>query len=218
MYKVLVVNVIVGCVCMGIVTGCANKTNKPAMVNKEMTKTKEVISSDKIISADKNLILEENFDSNMNLTDLNQAAQLIKPKKRSNPFLNPNNNYKLKNNSDKNFILAEKLEDILFDFDQYKIDTSAKDILVKNAEWLKQNPSLEVQLVGHCDERGTNNYNIALGERRSLDVKKELAILGINTNKLFTISYGEEKPVCVEAKELCWSKNRRVQFLIRSKS
>ena len=102
MYKVLVVNVIVGCVCMGIVTGCANKTNKPAMVNKEMTKTKEVIPSDKTISADKNLILEENFDSNMNLTDLNQTAQLIKPKKRSNPFLNPNNNYKLKNNPDKN--------------------------------------------------------------------------------------------------------------------
>jgi peptidoglycan-associated lipoprotein len=89
---------------------------------------------------------------------------------------------------------------------------------VKNAEWLKQNPSLEVQLVGHCDERGTNNYNISLGERRSLDVKKELAILGINTNKLFTISYGEEKPVCVEPEELCWSMNRRVQFLIRSKS
>ena len=100
MYKVLVVNVIVGCVYMVIVNGCANKTKKSAMVNKEMTKTKEVISSDKIISADKNLILEENFDSNMNLTDLNQTAQSIKPKKQSNPFINPNNYYKLKNNSD----------------------------------------------------------------------------------------------------------------------
>ena len=89
---------------------------------------------------------------------------------------------------------------------------------MRNAEWLKKNPSLEVQLAGHCDERGTNNYNIALGERRSFDVKKELAILGINANKLFAISYGEEKPVCIEGKETCWSKNRRVQFLIRSKS
>jgi peptidoglycan-associated lipoprotein len=216
MYKVLVVNVIVGYVCMGIVTGCVNKTKKPAMVNKEMTKTKEVISSDKILSADKNLILEESLDSNMNLTDLNQTEQSTIPNKQSNPFLNPNNNYKLKNNSDENFILAGKLEDIFFDFDQHKIDKSAKEILVKNAEWMKKNPSLEFQLVGHCDERGTNNYNIALGERRSFDVKKELAILGINTDKLFTISYGEEKPVCVEGKEICWSKNRRVQFLINS--
>ena len=89
---------------------------------------------------------------------------------------------------------------------------------MKNAEWMKQNPLLEFQLVGHCDGRGTNNYNIALGERRSFDVKKELVILGINTDKLFAISYGEEKPVCVESKEICWSKNRRVQFLINSKT
>jgi peptidoglycan-associated lipoprotein len=82
----------------------------------------------------------------------------------------------------------------------------------------EKKPSLEFQLVGHCDERGTNNYNIALGERRSFDVKSELAIVGINTNKLFAISYGEEKPVCVESKEICWSKNRRVQFLINSKT
>ena len=158
------------------------------------------------------MILEENFDSNMNLSDLKQTAKSTNPKKQSNPFLNPDNNSKLKNNFDKNFILTEKLEDVFFDFDQYKIDKSAKEILVKNVEWLKQNPSLEVQLVGHCDERGTNNYNIALGERRSFDVKNELTILGISTDKLFAISYGEEKPVCVEGKEKCWSKNRRVQF------
>jgi peptidoglycan-associated lipoprotein len=222
MYKVLVVNVIFGIFCIGIVTGCSVKTNKPSNVNKEMTKTKEAVSLDTTNSADKNLIVEENldnhFDSNMNENYLNQTAQEIKPKKYSNPFFNPNNNYKLKDNSDENFILAEKLEDVFFDFDRHKIDKYAKEILVKNAEWLKQNPSLEVQLVGHCDERGTNNYNIALGERRSFDVKKELIILGISRDKIFAISYGEEKPVCVEGEEICWRKNRRVQFLIKSKA
>ena len=73
-----------------------------------------------------------------------------------------------------------------------------------------------MQLAGHCDERGTNNYNIALGNKRALYVKKQLAFLGISKDRLFSISYGEEKPTCWEGKENCWSKNRRVQFLIIS--
>ena len=133
MYKVLVVNVIFGIFCIGIFTGCSVKTNKPAKVNKEMTKTKEAVSLDTTISAGKNLIVEENldnhFNSNMNENDLNQTEQEIKPKKYSNPFFTPNNNYKLKDNSDEIFILAEMLEDVFFDFDRQKIDKYAKEIL-----------------------------------------------------------------------------------------
>jgi peptidoglycan-associated lipoprotein len=69
------------------------------------------------------------------------------------------------------YILSKQLEDVFFGFDKYKTDQSEKKILIKNAKWLKENPSIEVQLAGHCDERGTNNYNIALGQKRSLDIK-----------------------------------------------
>ena len=122
----------------------------------------------------------------------------------------------LKKETNTNFFLSEKLDDVYFSFDQYNIDESAKRILSKNAEWLKYNPALKVQLAGHCDERGTNNYNIALGNKRALYIKKQLAFLGISKDRLFSISYGEEKPTCWEGEEKCWSKNRRVQFLIIS--
>lgn len=112
------------------------------------------------------------------------------------------------------FQSTQHLKDIYFDYDRYALDPNTKDILQKNAEWLKKNPDTKVEIQGHCDERGTNNYNLGLGERRSLAVKKYLAALGIEEDRLFTISYGEEKPFCFSSTKECWRSNRRGHFMI----
>jgi peptidoglycan-associated lipoprotein len=109
---------------------------------------------------------------------------------------------------------TNELDDIHFGFDQYSLNEETKAILRKNAEWLKKNPNIKVEIQGHCDERGTNNYNLGLGERRSLIAKKYLVALGLEEDRLFTISYGEEKPFCFESTKECWQSNRRDHFMI----
>ena len=106
------------------------------------------------------------------------------------------------------------LKDIHFAFDEYSLNDNMKAILRKNAEWLKKNPHIKVEIQGHCDERGTNNYNLGLGERRTLIAKKYLVALGLEEDRLFTISYGEEKPFCFESTKDCWQSNRRDHFMI----
>ena len=242
MKKFYLIAVIIGTIFITIVSGCAVKTVDTKNVNQEMerskkapvvgkipTKEKTIEPPIKKIIPDKNLssfIVEEsltnennidkNSDSNIDDINLMQTEKATPSKEQFNPFFNPNSNDNEKKDTNTNFIQSEKLDDVYFSFDQYNIDESAKRILSKNAEWLKYNPALKVQLAGHCDERGTNNYNIALGDRRALYVKKQLAFLGISENRMFPISYGEEKPTCSEGEEKCWSKNRRVQFLIIS--
>ncbi|HYA28430.1 MAG TPA: OmpA family protein, partial [Acidobacteriota bacterium] len=83
-----------------------------------------------------------------------------------------------------------------------------------NADWLKGNPAARVEIEGHCDERGTNEYNLALGAKRAQAARDYLANLGVNSNRLSTISYGEEIPVCKESNEACWKQNRRARFVI----
>lgn len=107
------------------------------------------------------------------------------------------------------------LKDVYFDFDRYDLRTDARDTLKANMEWLKANPAAQVQIEGHCDERGTTEYNIALGSRRSESVKDYLVTLGTAANRLSTISYGEEIPVCREQTEACWQQNRRVRFVVQ---
>ena len=109
---------------------------------------------------------------------------------------------------------TNELDDIYFGFDQYSLSEEMKAKLRKNAEWLKKNPNIKVEIQGHCDERGTNNYNLGLGERRSLIAKKYLVALGLEEDRLFTISYGEEKPFCFESTKECWQSNRRDHFMI----
>ncbi len=112
------------------------------------------------------------------------------------------------------FKSEDQLADIHFDFDRYDLDDSNMEILRKNADWLKSNPATKVEIQGHCDERGTNNYNLTLGERRALATKKYLVSLGVEEDRLFTISYGEEKPFCFESGENCWKNNRRAHFMV----
>lgn len=102
------------------------------------------------------------------------------------------------------------LKDIYFAFDSYILSADARKTLRVNAEWLKANPSARAEIEGHADERGTNEYNMALGAKRAQSVKEYLTTLGISSNRLSSISFGEELPVCREKTKYCWQKNRRV--------
>jgi peptidoglycan-associated lipoprotein len=109
------------------------------------------------------------------------------------------------------------LKDIHFDFDRYDIRPEDTQILKENAALLSKYPQVKVQVEGHCDERGTNEYNLALGERRANAAKKYLLSLGISTDRISSISYGEEKPLDTGHDEEAWAKNRRGHFVILSK-
>lgn len=107
------------------------------------------------------------------------------------------------------------LQDVYFDLDKAAIREGARQVLEKNARWLVAHPDVKVLIEGHCDEQGTNEYNLALGERRAQAGKRFLMALGIDENRLSTISYGEERPVCLEKTEECFVKNRRIRFTLR---
>jgi peptidoglycan-associated lipoprotein len=108
----------------------------------------------------------------------------------------------------------EALQDIFFDFDRSDIRDDARVVLQQNAEWMKSNSSTRVQIEGHCDERGTEGYNLSLGERRANAVKNYLISLGVGAERLYTISYGEELPLDPGHTEEAWGKNRRAHFLV----
>ena len=105
-------------------------------------------------------------------------------------------------------------EDIYFDFDKSTLSPAAQDNLLRKAEWLRENSDATVTVEGHCDERGTNEYNLALGDRRAESAKAFLADLGIDPARLTTISYGEERPVDPRHTEEAWAKNRRSHFVV----
>jgi len=108
--------------------------------------------------------------------------------------------------------------DIFFDYDESTLSDEARDKLARNADLLKGKPTLSVTIEGHADARGTNEYNLALGERRANAVKEYIASLGVAAERLRTLSYGEERPVCTEDAEGCWSQNRRAHLVITGRS
>jgi len=105
------------------------------------------------------------------------------------------------------------LHDIHFDYDSFELDETARQTLQENAQWLKDHPSVRVEVEGHCDDRGTVEYNLALGAKRAAAAKNYLVALGISRDRITTISYGEELPLCQEETEECWSRNRRDHFV-----
>ena len=109
---------------------------------------------------------------------------------------------------------SSPLKDVFFEFDRYDLTSDARTTLRANADWLKSNSSTRVEIEGHCDERGTNEYNLALGAKRAQAAREFLSTLGIPADRLSTISYGEEIPVCREHSESCWQQNRRARFVI----
>ncbi|MDD2389796.1 MAG: peptidoglycan-associated lipoprotein Pal [Desulfobacterales bacterium] len=106
-------------------------------------------------------------------------------------------------------------EDIYFSYDKATLDAESQDILKRKAQWLRMNSTVSVIIEGHCDERGTTEYNIALGDRRAESAHKFLIYLGIDSSRLTTISYGEERPLYPGNTEEAWSKNRRAHFVIK---
>jgi len=106
------------------------------------------------------------------------------------------------------------LEDIYFEFDKSTLTRNAQETLTKKGSWLRSNPDVKVIIEGHCDERGTNEYNLALGDRRAANTKRFLIDLGISPSRLITISYGEERPLIGGKDEDAWAKNRRAHFAV----
>jgi len=113
------------------------------------------------------------------------------------------------------FAAVPELADVFFDFDKYDIRPGDAKTLDANANWLKSNPNHLMLIEGHCDERGTNEYNLALGERRAKSTMNYLVSQGVQANRITIISYGEERPQCTEHNEACWAKNRRAHFLVK---
>lgn len=105
-------------------------------------------------------------------------------------------------------------ENIYFDFDKSVLSYQAQELLKEKAMWMRANPDASVVIEGHCDERGTNAYNLALGERRAESAKTFLVNLGISGARMTTISYGEERPVDMAHNEEAWAKNRRATFVL----
>lgn len=118
---------------------------------------------------------------------------------------------------DSDSMKAGDLRTIYFEFDSSEITEASKDTLAKNAEFLKQKADVTIQVEGHCDERGSDQYNLALGEKRAKSVKDHLVSLGVDVARVTTISYGKERPLAFGHEEESWSKNRRGNFVITKK-
>lgn len=113
------------------------------------------------------------------------------------------------------FASTPELRPAFFEFDGYHLGKEAREILKRNAEVIKNNRGWVVLAEGHCDERGTTEYNLALGQKRAKAVREYYLLLGIPGNRVATISYGEEKPACSESTEDCWARNRRAENKIK---
>ena len=112
---------------------------------------------------------------------------------------------------------SKLLKDIRFDYDKYDIRREDEEILKENAAFLKKNPNMKIQIEGHCDERGTVEYNLALGERRANSAKRYLVSLGISADRISTISFGKERPLDPGHTEEAWARNRRAHIVVLSK-
>jgi len=107
------------------------------------------------------------------------------------------------------------LGDIFFDFDKSDIRMDARDQLQANSHWLSENPSNKVVIEGHCDERGTGEYNMALGERRAISAKEYLMHMGVAPERMNTVSFGKERPFAMGHNEDAWAQNRRAHFVVQ---
>ena len=128
-----------------------------------------------------------------------------------------NNGLSLELNGDSDSNKAGGLQTVFFGFDSSTLDSSGKDTMKANADFLKANATVDVQVEGHCDERGGRQYNLALGERRAKAVRDTLVALGVESKRISTISYGNERTIAEGHDESAWSKNRRANFVVTAK-
>jgi len=110
-------------------------------------------------------------------------------------------------------LFAQNMQDVFFAYDSYDIEPQYQKVLQADARFLKQHPNIRFTIEGHCDERGSTEYNLALGDNRANATKQALVQLGISGDRIRTISYGKEKPFCTESTESCWQQNRRGHFV-----
>jgi len=114
---------------------------------------------------------------------------------------------------DMNVRAVPELEAVHFPYDSDRLDDADRGVLRSNSEWLKSHANVKIQVAGHCDQRGTTAYNLALGQRRATAVRDYYASLGVDAGRIATISYGKERPLCSDSEESCWSRNRRGETL-----
>jgi len=184
-----------------LAAGCSKKAKKPADKGPQMSQS---------VIATKPSPRSDSTGSGMSSPSGDQSSQLLALRGEDIPiseapslqFIEPSPEDKL------------VLMNIYFDFDRSSIKDEFQLILEGIAGWLNQKPEKQLLIEGHCDERGTNEYNLALGERRSLSVRRYLVGLGISPDRLHTISYGEEKPADPGHGEDAWAKNRRAEFKV----
>ncbi|HUI84290.1 MAG TPA: peptidoglycan-associated lipoprotein Pal [Candidatus Binatia bacterium] len=110
-------------------------------------------------------------------------------------------------------LFAQNVQDVFYEYDSYDISQQYQQVLQKDASFLQQHPNVRFTIEGHCDERGSTEYNLALGDNRANAAKQALISLGISADRIRTISYGKEKPFCTESNESCWQQNRRAHFV-----
>lgn len=115
-----------------------------------------------------------------------------------------------------NRVLVERglIGDVYFDFDKSDLSDESRSRLAQNAAFMRDNPKYQFTIEGHCDERGTNDYNLALGQRRANTAKDYVQSLGVTADRMRIISFGEERPFCTESDESCWARNRRAHFVV----
>ena len=111
-------------------------------------------------------------------------------------------------------LFAQSVKDVYFDLDKSDIRGDARDVLAKDAEFMRSYSNVRVSVEGHCDERGSTEYNLGLGQRRAEAVKNYLVSLGIAANRIETVSWGKERPFCQDHDEACWQQNRRGHFVM----
>jgi len=114
------------------------------------------------------------------------------------------------------YMAVSDMPDVHFDFDRYAVRPADTKVLDGNAAWMKSHPQALLMIEGHCDERGTGEYNFALGERRAKATMDYLVSRGIDARRITVVSFGEERPTCRDHKEGCWAKNRRAHFLVKA--
>ena len=114
---------------------------------------------------------------------------------------------------DLNALFLQEVRDAYFDYDKADLRADAREAISKTADFLKKYPSIKVTIEGHCDERGSTEYNLGLGDRRANAVKNYLTSLGVTADRINTVSFGKEKPFCMDHNEACWQQNRRGHFV-----
>lgn len=113
-------------------------------------------------------------------------------------------------------LVARNMKDVYFDYDRYNVRADQANITESDAKFLNEHPQIPIVIEGHCDDRGSEEYNLALGDNRANSVKSELVKLGVSASRIRTVSYGKEKPFCTQDDEGCWSQNRRDHFGIKA--